>query len=267
MKNHRGLGPFLIRTMLALTALSLGFVASPLRSQEIRPGEPDVEVEIEYVSAVIPVIGHVAGFEGVEWRSDVAVRNDLSYAVDIFLSVPGVPGEPFVMQTLAPGESVTFTDASATTFGTMGYLSPLVVQTPGVQSVSVLATAYGIKDGKVTRTQIIPAVYGTTGPGTRTLRGLSFGNEYRTNIGLGNLGDTTVTLSLALQRVAGRNLAVTTVVVPPHSLIHESLQKFFPLVTEGSNFSVVVDSAYPGSYAYASVILNSTNDGTFVRGF
>lgn len=257
----------LVPAVLVLTALCLGLWASPVRSQEVPAEEPDAEVQIEYVSAVIPVIGHVSGFEGVEWRSDVAVRNDLSYPVEIFLTVPGIPGEPFMMQTLAPGESVTFTDASATTFGTTGYLSPLVVQTPGAQSVSVLATAYGIKDGKATRTQIIPAVYGTTGPGTRNLRGLSFGNEYRTNIGLGNLGDTAVTLSLALQRVAGRNLAVTTVVLPPHSLVHESLQKFFPLVTEGSDFIVVVDSAEPGSYAYASVILNSTNDGTFVRGF
>lgn len=259
MNNRRGLGPSIL-----MTALCLGTWAGPARSQEAPSADPET---VEYVSAVVPVIGHVAGFEGVEWRSDVAVRNDLSYPVEIFLSVPGVPGEPFLMQTLAPGESVTFTDASATTFGTTGYLSPLVVQTPGSQSVSVLATAYGIKDGKVSRTQIIPAVYGTTGPGTRSLRGLSFGNEYRTNIGLGNLGDTAVTLSLALQRVAGRNLAVTTVVLPPHSLIHESVQKFFPLVTEGSDFIVVVDSAAPGSYAYASVILNSTNDGTFVRGF
>jgi len=262
MKNRRGLAPSLL-----LTAFCLSFWARPLHSQETGDEVPQPEVRTEYASAVIPVIGHVAGFEGVEWRSDVAVRNDLSYPVEIFLSVPGVPGEPFMMQTLAPNESVTFTDASATTFGTSGYLSPLVVQTPGTQSVSVLATAYGIKEGRVTRAQIIPAVYGTTGPGTRSLRGLSFGNEYRTNIGLGNLGDTAVTLSLALQRVAGRNLAVTTVVIPPHALIHEALQKFFPLVTEGSDFSVVVDSAEPGSYAYASVILNSTNDGTFIRGF
>lgn len=257
----------LVQTVLILMALSLGFSVTPALAQVVPTEGPIVEVETEYVSAVIPVIGHVAGFEGVEWRSDVAVRNDLSYPVEIFLTVPGIPGEPFIMQTLAPGESVTFTDASATTFGTTGYLSPLVVQTPGKQSVSVLATAYGIKGGKVTRTQIIPAVYGTTGPGTRTLRGLSFGNEYRTNIGLGNLGETPVTVSLALQRVAGRNVALTTVVLPPHSLVHESLQKFFPLVTEGSDFSVVFDSPQPGSYAYASVILNSTNDGTFVRGF
>ena len=262
MKIRPGPGPLLL-----LIALWLGFWASPVHAQDPPAGQPVADAPTEYVSAVIPVIGHVAGFEGVEWRSDVAVRNDLAYPVEIVLSVPGVPGEPFLMQTLAPGESVTFTDASATTFGTTGYLSPLVVQTPGTQSVSVLATAYGIKDGKVTRTQIIPAVYGTTGPGSRSLRGLSFGNEYRTNIGLGNLGDTPVTLSLALQRVAGRNVAVTTVVLPPHSLIHEALQKFFPLVTEGSDFIVVVDSPTPGSYAYASVILNSTNDGTFVRGF
>jgi hypothetical protein len=99
----------------------------------------------------------------------------------------------------------------------------------------------------------------------RMLDGLTFDDTIRTNIGLANLGEHEADIVLALQRVAGRNIATTRVKIPPLTLWHTSIQQLFPLISKGSDFSVLVETSDPDTHVYASVIENATNAARFIQ--
>jgi hypothetical protein len=80
-----------------------------------------------------------------------------------------------------------------------------------------------------------------------------------------NLGPATADFILALQHVPGRNLAVTRISLPSNALWHMSIQSAFPLITDGDHFAVLVETASPDTYVYASVIENATNVARFVQ--
>ena len=63
----------------------------------------------------------------------------------------------------------------------------------------------------------------------------------------------------------GRNLAVARVPLPPSSTFHAAIQLIFPLIKDGENFTVVVETNNPETYVYGSVIENETNIAKFVQ--
>ena len=213
--------------------------------------------------AVVPVVGTVTGLEGVEWRCDVAVRNDTGFDVDIAMLLLGAPGEPFFFTSLPAGQTMIFHDIARQTFGLAGFLSPLVVRTLGPKSVTVAATAYGVKEEGVTRPQVLSVIYDRRVPVFQSLPALSVNETFRTNIGLVNLGDEPAFVEMALQRVAGHNIATASVTVPATTLVQLPLESFFPLLTSGENLSVIIQHPGTSSYAYASVIANDSHDARF----
>ena len=124
----------------------------------------------------------------------------------------------------------------------------------------VAANVYAVHGTDVTRPEPIPIAYGDATYPQRRLDGLSFSDAFRTNVGLVNLGDKEASFTLALQRVSGRNIAVARVTLPPNSLLHQSVQALFPVITRGDDFTVVVETASPSTYVYASVIDNATSN-------
>jgi hypothetical protein len=216
-------------------------------------------------TVIVPVVGSVNGPGDVRWKTDVELRNDLPTEATVSLVLPTAPDQPAIITTIGPGESVNFTDVVNEAFGIDAALSPLVVQTMGRRSVLVKATAYGVRGSEVFKPEPIDIHYGPTYFPIRVLPGLTFSSEYRTNIGLANLGESDAAFVLALQRLPGRNVAVTRIVVRPNTLWHFPLQSFFPVVTDGGNFTVIIECASPDTYVYASVIENATNTATFVQ--
>ena len=248
--------PPLLRRLAALAAAAFATTALHAQSADAPP---------QMATVVVPVVGTVNGPMGVRWKTDVELRNDQRTEVTVALTLPAAPDQPAILTSIAPGDTLRFTDVVGQAFGMDSALSPLVVSTLGRRSVSIRATAYGVRGEEVFKPQPIAINYGSTFFPTRVLSGLSFSDEYRTNIGLANLGDRPAQLALALQRIPGRNIAVTRVVLGPNSLWHFSLNSFFPLVTDGGNFTVVVESLQPDTYVYASVIENATTTATFVQ--
>lgn len=243
---------------LALAALAVAILASPLFAQTADPPP-------QMATVVVPVVGTVNGPMGVRWKTDVELRNDTRTEATVALTLPAAPDQPAILTSIAPGDTLRFTDVVGEAFGMDSALSPLVVQTLGRRSVSIRATAYGVRGEEIFKPQPIAVSYGSTFFPTRVLSGLSFSDDYRTNIGLANLGSQPAQIALALQRIPGRNIAVTRVVLGPNSLWHFSLNSFFPLVTDGGNFTVVVESLQPDTYVYASVIENATTTATFIQ--
>jgi len=223
------------------------------------------EEQIEITTVIVPVVGSVLGASGVHWKSDVELRNDMNAEVTVSMTIPAAGAERLMIVSIPPGETLRYNDVVGQAFGIDATLSPLVVQTEGRRSVTILATAYGSRGTEHFPPQPITINYGPTYFPTRVLQNLSFNEDFRTNLGLANLGETPAEFILALQRVPGRNLAVNRVRLPPNALWHMAIQLMFPLISDGEHFSVVVETPAHDTHVYASVVDNHTQAARFVQ--
>jgi len=220
----------------------------------------------EVATAVVPVVGSIFGATMVHWRTDVTIVNDTGRPTDVALELPCAPEQPVILLTLDAGQSQRFTDIIGQAFGLEQVLSPLRVTTAGRRSVSVRASAYAMRDDGsfISTPQPLGVYVGPSFHPTRLLDGLAFSEDFRTNIGLVNLGTRDADFLLALQRIPGRTIAVSQIRVHAGGIVHSSIQSVFPLITEGSGFSVVVETLSPETHVYASVIESATHNGRFV---
>ncbi|HEX8252453.1 MAG TPA: hypothetical protein VF846_04820, partial [Thermoanaerobaculia bacterium] len=147
-------------------------------------------------------------------------------------------------------------------FGMPSALSPLRITSSSRRGVTVRAQAYPMRDP--TAVQPIDVYQADVWFPVRVLDGLAFTDAFRTNVGLVNLGETTADFLLALQRVPGRNVAVTHVRVGADSMAHVSIQSLFPMITAGTGFSIVVETSARQTYVYGSVIESETSAARFV---
>jgi hypothetical protein len=131
--------------------------------------------------------------------------------------------------------------------------------------VTVRATAKGDRGGAdASPPQPLLTYIGPQYGASRVLDSLAFDQEFRTNIGLVNFGSREAEFTLAVQKVPGRNVAVSRVRVHPGGMIHASIQSLFPLITKGTDFNVVVETLAPDTYIYASVIEGVHHAARFV---
>lgn len=233
-------------------------LALPARAQEARAEEFPV------ATAIVPVVGSLFGATMVRWVTDVALINDTGSEVDVALELTSAPGSPAIMMTLGPGQVQRFRDIVGEAFGLPDALSPLRVTTGGRRSVTVKATVYALSGTEVSPPQPLAVYVGPSWAPIRILDGLSFSDDYRTNLGLVNFSERDADFVLALQRVPGRDVAVTRIRVPAGSISHTPIQSVFPLITNGNDFLVVAESGTPDTFVYASVIQSRTNAGKFV---
>ena len=213
-------------------------------------------------TVIVPAVGTTIG-PGVIWKTDVEVLNDTGSPVDVAMELTTAPEQPVIIFELAPGESQRFTDVVSQAFGLPFALSPLRVMTSARRALTVRATVYGIRGTELTAPQPVTVYHGQTWFPLRALDDLAFSDEYRTNIGLVNFGERTAEFLLALQRVPGRNIAVSYMTIAPQSLSHVSIQSIFPMISKGEDFTVVIETVARDTYVYASVIDNS-HAGRFV---
>lgn len=219
----------------------------------------------EIATAVVPVAGSVVGATMVRWKTDVEIINDTGSDVAFSIELPLAPELAEMATTLGRGQSLRYPDIAGQLFGLDHVLSPLVVRTFGRRSVTVRASVYAIRDGGEPSPRApISVIYGSAYYPVRVLDGLAFSDDFRTNIGLVNFGENDADFILALQRIPGRTIATSRVRVDGGSMIHTSIQSLFPLISKGSGFSVVVETPYSETYAYASVIESATHTSTFV---
>jgi len=148
--------------------------------------QSEVEQAPPTSTVVVPVVGTVIGANDVKWRTAVELHNDSRNELTVVLTMPTAPDANFVMLPMAPGAAIRMADVAAA-LGVENGLSPLVVTTNSRRSVTVYASAYGIKGTDAFTPQPIAVSYGSTYFPVRVLRELSFSSDYRTNIGLVNV--------------------------------------------------------------------------------
>lgn len=219
----------------------------------------------EVSTAVVPVVGSVFGATMERWKTDVEIINDTGRSTDVAVELPFAPDSPAIILTLQAGQSQRFLDLTGQAFGIDNVLSPMRVTTSGRRSVSVRASVYAIREGgQPSASQPLSVFIGPAYYPLRVLDGLAFSDDFRTNVGLVNFSEKDAEFVLALQRIPGRVIAVSPVFLRPGTMIHTSIQSLFPLITEGSGFSVVVETNARDTYVYASVIENATQAGRFI---
>lgn len=211
---------------------------------------------------LLPVAGHVFGFSGTEWRTSIILVNDNAEEVDAAVSVVG-DEQAFLFTTIPPGQSYAFDDQA---LGIAGRLYALEIVNGGARPLRVGAAAFGFREGAPSSAQPLALVPLPTFPAAKLISSLTFNDTTRSNVGIANLEDEAVTISLAMRRLAGRNVATLQLTVPPRSLLHAPVQTYFPLVTEGEGMSVVVDAGGRAVVAYGSVVDNRTNAARFIAG-
>jgi hypothetical protein len=215
-------------------------------------------------TTVVPVVGSTFGVSMARWLTDVELINETGFPADVAIELSAVPDAPVFITTLSPGQSQRFTDIVGQAFGLESALSPLRVTTGGRRPITVRAHAYAIRTNEISPPQRLGVYGSTTWFPIRVLDGLGFSDELRTNIGLLNLGEQDADFLVALQRVPGRNLAITYLRLGPGQLRHVSIQSLFPMISDGNGFSVVVETPARQTHVYASVIRNSDNGAEFI---
>jgi hypothetical protein len=219
--------------------------------------------DVTVKEAIVPVVGSIEGLGGVVWSTDIALHNPMAHDVEVAVTLVGAPEDPFYFTTIAAGDTITFPDMPRKTFGVVGRLCPMKVQTLSSSSVTVVAVVHGMTADGPTEPQVLTVQYDRMRPMLQTLPALHVGKQFRTNIGVVNPSDTEAVVLLALQRVEGRSLGVVTQKLPPRSHVQLPLQSFFPMLTEGENLSLVVEHTNPEAYVYASVIVNATHNARY----
>lgn len=234
--------------------------STPLWAQEDSEPEPPLVTTL----AVVPVVAEVVGVGDVLWRSEIFLRNSGADDLEVVLSMPGTPGEPFFFTTVSSGDFLALNALLSEVFGVGQAIAPLLVQTIGPRPITVISAIRGFKSDGLTRPQVIPVFYSSRAGTSAMLPGLSITEQRRTNLGLVNYGPNPATFTVGIQVVPGRNIDSTLVYVPPYSVTQRALQEFFPILTEGENLVVIAETFAPDTFAYASVIDNETNEPRLV---
>lgn len=213
-------------------------------------------------TVIVPVVGTAFGPTMIQWKTDVEIANNTSFPAQVALELPSIPGGREWFFELGPGERQRFPDIGSQIFGLENALSPLRITSD--RSLTVRASAYAMRGTEASAMQPIDVYYRDAFAPFRVLDNLAFSDSYRTNVGLVNFGSRDAEFVLALQRIPGRDLAVSIVTVPAGSLVHTAIQSLFPMITAGNGFSIIVESSERDTYVYGSVIESLTNAARFI---
>lgn len=221
--------------------------------------------------AVVPAVSHAPGALGSLWRTDVAAVNHGTAPATLTLTFVSVDGSSASRTTtLGAGATRAFRDVLASLFGVAADAS--ASGTLHVSSDRALCmSSRTFNQGTVgTYGGFLPAVTAAEAlaPGRLgVLPQLTRNALYRTNVGVANLGASSVTVQIRLfgeaGSPAGNPVAVT---VPPRSL-NQVVDVFGEAAAGDRDVAfATVEVTTPGglAWAYASVIDNRTGDPTIV---
>ncbi len=228
----------------------------------IPPAQPSTDPQ------VIAAAAHLGGFEGISWRTDLVLVNPNPTAATC--EVVALPAAGYVGSTatvdveLPPLAARRIEDVVGSAFAATGAAALLVTPTSG--GVAITSRTYS-ETPPGTVGQAVPVVPVTSALGeaeTGFLPGLEESPQFRSNLGLVNLGWDDTTVSLELRQGIGTLIAERVVVVPGRSLV----QLNRPLLAAGGEVVssyAVVSCEQPGTQilAWASIVDNLSGDPQF----
>jgi PKD repeat protein len=220
---------------------------------------------------VVPAVTHSPGLLSTTWRSDVAAVNLGGGAARLALTFVPLSGAPVSLPGVLPASATReYADVLSSFFG---YPASAVLS--GALQVAsdkplLLSSRTFNQGASGTFGGFVPALSasGGLGPGqVGYLPQLRRSPAYRTNIGVTNLGTSTVRVTLRLYGASGAPVGSPTVLDVPAGGLLQATDVF---ATSGAGDQAIafatVETQTPAArvWAYASVIDNATGDPTIV---
>lgn len=228
-------------------------------------GEPEGFV------AVVPAVAHAPGALGSLWRTDVAaVNHGGSPASLTFTFLPADGPAATRAATLGAGGTREWADILSSLFGVAASASASGALRVSSDRALCLSSRTFNQGESGTFGGFLPAVTSSealTSGRTGVLPQLARNAELRTNVGVTNLGASTVSVTLRLFGETGAQVGgPVPVTVPPGGLVQ--VVDVFGAASAGDRDAAfaTVEVTTPGglAWAYASVIDNRTGDPTIV---
>ena len=254
----------------------VGTEPAPGRLTDNVPGVPESKIAAAEKTVYIPSAAHLSGAAGTNWRTDLELHNPGSSTVTAtvaLLEQDRDNSSPRTAQvSLEAGKSHRYEDVLTSLFSHSGAAALRV--TPAGGSLLVSSRTYNDQPGG-TYGQFVPAIAESQAfprEDTATLIQLaesgSTSTGFRTNIGLLNLGDSTLLMEVRLYSANGVALGEITVFLDPYEL--QQINRIFQRVTTNQvddGFALVTAGFTGGGerfLAYASVVDNRTGDPVFI---
>ena len=238
-------------------------------------------------TVMIPVVGTVAGANGTQFQTDVTVsnRSGRSTVIEVYwlpLNVSG-SGTPVAQLTLQAFETRLYEDFVRDTLGESG-LGAIILRgtsndgTAGNEEVPIDAYARvwtPAPDGSGTFSTGIAAstLYGPKVDDFQPIAGHIYGlrqdRDFRSNFGIVNMGDTTLTFAVYMNNTDTPVTVPITVIVPPRSLVQRSVP--FGIRHRGLTIMIFPQQVTPPTLdlgpwtAYGTSVDNVTGDAWFSK--
>ncbi|MCG6964324.1 MAG: S8 family serine peptidase [Acidobacteria bacterium] len=224
-------------------------------------------------SQVVPIVASLHGNQTTFWVSDLRVLNGGSAAatvqIDFQPEVNSTGTAASITRTIDPGQELALDDIVSQIFGqseTKGSLH--ITRTSGSSPLLITSRTYN-RGGAGTYGQFVPAVTsgfdGTTGV---TVINLDKTANFRSNLGICEVGGGTVTVRYALKNSAGQTLGVKSVTLGPYQVLH--INDIFADLGATQQANTRVDffldaSSNGGAFtAYGTLVDNNSGDGIYV---
>jgi hypothetical protein len=213
---------------------------------------------------VLPASAHVEGLEGTSWVSDVVLHNPGSSAIKavLYFLDDGVTVEERFQVEVPAGSSVLLADLLAEDFGPDAKAGGVLIGSSGPLMLSS-RTYNDAESGSFG--QYVPVEHesaAVAGTDPATLIQLTRNDDFRTNIGVTNLGWTELDIVIDIFTASGSYIGSKGSSIDPYSFyqIADIIRKVGAEDVDDA-FAVVralnVDAAY---FTYASIIDNRTGD-------
>lgn len=253
------------RGTVRLDASGSGMAFSATVDVRVEAGEPPRRV------AIVPAAAHAHGAFGTLWRTDVAAVNAGNEPAQLALTFVPVSGAPVDRAAaLLPAGTQEWDDVLCSLFDAdpaSSVSGSVRIESDRAISISSRTFTEGA-DG--TLGGYLPAVTAADAltPGaTGVLPQLCRGPDFRTNVGVTNLGETEAVVTVRLSGEDGEALGDPLVVTVPPGGLSQVDDAFSASGAGDRAFAfATVEAASPGAvvWAYASVIDNRTGDPTIV---
>ena len=253
-----GSGPFHRFALVLLVVVVVLGLAAPVAA-----------VQIGSDQVVVPVVAHLPGNNGTQWRSDVWIQSASTNTLNVTLSYYPTAGGVLTETVHLEGfHGAFFHDIVLETFGLESSKGMLIVSADA-PSVEVRARVYNAGNACGEFGQAIPGLpldrLGRQG----FLSGITTAAGTRLSVGIANPTDESYSVRVDVYDAStNEELASHTIDLAPHQLVQ--LDRVADLWDLPQRDAVFIDinsgSNSQFFYAYASVVRNDTGDATFIFG-
>jgi hypothetical protein len=225
-----------------------------------------------FTASVIPAGARTAGASGSFWLTDVAIANlspGVATANVAYLRKNQDNSDPLnASLALASGQQLFLGDVFWTLFGRESANGAIRI-TASHPDVTITSRTYNAAGEEGTYGQFIPAQRtspSVTNSGSGALAQLRHDDEFRTNIGVVNLGEDPVDVEIHLYHADGTMYGAVSRTLGPYEMKQfDAVYEFVTSEAVDSGFAVVAVLTPGGRvHGYASVVDNGSNDPVYV---